>query len=315
MNHGREWPDSARNTRTEFPSGEQLGPARRLTGLAHLVPITGSLVLWAIAIALLPPDVADAAVLALLLATHWLTRPRREDLAVRLLAQGAPISRGQEMVLQPALTRLTEAGLAPPRLYVAPPRGHQMLAEPVGRRSMVLAPRLLARSARGNVDAETLAVVLAHAEARRVVRSGMRHDIALRIVLIPGRTFSSLVRGLARRLRWVPGAGLSGLVAAVVISTAVWRTFTEGVAWIGLIIALMASFGVISHAARAAWRTHVDSAADRLLADRGLGGPLARLLLSEGSRRSLDRVEAVSGAQALPVAPVRRLRIVSGSSV
>lgn len=315
MNNGRNWWASAPITVNQSRSDAEPEPKRLLTWLAHVVPIVGSLILWAIAIALLPPDMAAAAVIALVLGAWWLCGPRNEQVAVRLLAQGAPISRGQEALLQPAIVRLEEAGLAPQRLYVTHSRRHRVPAEPIGRHSTVLAPRLLAGAARGSVDAETLAVVLAHAEARRAARFGMPHDIALRITLVPGQTISSLLRGLARRLRWVPGAGVFWLIASVVITTAVWRTFAEGVWWVGLIIVLTASATLASHSARALWIRQVDAAADRSITDRGLGDPLRFLLLSDGSRRSLDRAESVGGRHDAPAAPIRRLRIVSDSSV
>lgn len=315
MNNGRIWRASAPTTVNESRADAGPAPGRSLTWLAHFAPIVGSLILWAMAIAVLPPDIAGGTLIGVIAAALVLCRPRSERVAVRLLAQGAPISRGQGVLLAPAIALLQEGGLAPPRLYFAQGRRHRVLAEPVGRHSIVLAPRLFAGAARGRVDAETLAVVLAHAQARRVARFGMKHDIALRLALVPGQTISSLWRGVARWLRWAPGASVFWLIAAVVIATAAWRTVVEGVWWIGLVIVLTSSATLVSRSARVMWTRQVDAAADRMVADHGLGGPLGRLLMSDGSRRSLDRAEATGRHQNAPATPIRRLRIVSNSSV
>lgn len=313
MNNGKDRPPSAPRTVTPVRPDPVPAASRRLTWLADVVPISGSLLLWAMGITLLPPDIAAATVIVAVAAARWLCRPGREPLAVRLLAQGRPLSRGEEALLGPALAQLANVGLAPQRLFVAPDQGRQVLAEPVGRCSMVLAQRVLAAAARGSADAETVAVVLAHAEARRAARFGMRHDVARRVALVPGHAIASLVQGLARRLRWVPGAGAFPAIAAVVIATAALQTFSQGQWWIGLIIVMTTSAVAISHTARARCDQHINLAADRMVADRGLRVPLRTLLLSEGSRRSLDRVEGLSSYQGAPVVPIRRLRVVSDS--
>lgn len=270
-----------------------------------------SLLLWAMPIALLPPDAAGATLIGATALALWLCRPERERLAVRLFGHAVPISRGDEMLLQPTLARLKEAGLQLGRLYVAPNRRHQVLAEPFGRGSTVIAQRLLSAVAQGSVDAETLAVVLAHAEGRRAARFGMPHDVARRIALAPGQAAASLVRGVTRRLRWIPAARAFPAIAAVVIATAIWQTLTHAQWWIALLIIITTAAIAISVYATAQWTRHVDSAADRFVAHQGLSVPLGRLLLSEGTRRSLDRAKAVGECQNMPASPIRHLRVVS----
>lgn len=273
--------------------------------------MTGSLLLWAMPIALLPPDAAGATLIGAVALALWLCRPERERFAVRLFGHAVPISGGEEMLLRPALARLEEADLKPGSLYVAPNRSRQVLAEPFGCCSTVLAPRLLTATAQGRVDPETMAVILAHAEGRRAARFGMQHDIARRVVLVPGRAATSLARSLIRRLRWIPAALAFPVIAAVVIAAAIWQTFAQGQWWIGLLVTLTTAAIAISVYVRDQWTRHVDSAADRFVARQGLSVPLGRLLLSEGTRRSLDRAEALCADQDAPASPIRHLYVVS----
>ena len=273
--------------------------------------MAGSLLLWAMPIALLPPDAAGATLIGATALALWLCRPERERLAVRLFGHAVPISCGEEMLLRPTLARLEEARIKPGPLYVAPNRRRQVLAEPFGRCSTVLAQRLLSAVAQGRVDPETLAVILAHAEGRRAARFGMQHDIARRVVLVPGRAATSLVRGFIRRLRWIPAARVFPAIAAVVIATAIWQTFTGGQWWIGLLITITTAATAISYCAGTQWTRHIDGAADLFVAGRGLGVPLGRLLISEGTRQSMDRAEAIGEFQNVPASPIRHLHLVS----
>ena len=273
--------------------------------------MAGSLLLWAMPIALLPPDAAGATLIGATALALWLCRPERERLAVRLFGHAVPISRGEEMLLRPTLARLEEARIKPGPLYIAPNRRRQVLAEPFGRCSTVLAQRLLTAVAQGRVDPETMAVILAHAEGRRAARFGMQHDIARRVVLVPGRAATSLVRGLIRRLRWIPAARAFPAIAAVVIAAAIWQTFARGQWRIGLLVTLTTAGIAISVYARDHWTRHVDSAADRFVARQGLSVSLGRLLISEATRRSLDRAEAIGADQDPPASPMRHLYVVS----
>lgn len=281
---------------------------------ALVPPVVGSLLLWAMAIALLPATAVGVTVPLLFGAVVWLCRDRRERVAVFVLAHAVPASPAELTLLRPSLELARWLVASPAHLYVRRGAAGGRSAEPLGPHALVLDPRIVVALSRGTLESETVAVVLAHAEARRRARGGMRHDVALRLVLLPGCAVARASRRIRRRLGWIPGVAAFRLIAAMVIATAIWRTFAQGVWWLALMMTATSIVVAAGRIAREHWRQRVEAAADHTLVMAGLGDPLVRLLRADGSPRSLRRIGSLTSSldPANPT-PVRHLRLVTTS--
>lgn len=257
------------------------------------VPTLVGLLLWVVVLAILPPTLVGVLLPAIVGVVAWLSRQKREQLAARVLAIASPMSTGQIALLEPTRVLLAASGVELGNLCVSRPSASGVLAEPFGVRTLLVSPRLVDAVARGTLDQETVAVVLAHAHARREASGGMRRDVAIRFIALPHRVLAAVARRVDRRLRWLPRASAFGLIGLVVVATAIERSFAQGTWWMGLTLMGASSIAVLGHVAPERWRRRIDAAADRRLAALGLDGALMGVLRAEGTVRSLDRLAAL----------------------
>lgn len=247
-------------------------------------------------------------VLAAVLAFGQLEAP-----AVQVLDRARRATAGEERLLQPLVGQLRAHGCLVPDLYVARGDLGRAAAEPCGRRSVVVAPRLLRWLHRDQVGHDVAAAIVAQAAAGLRVGPA-RFDLAVRLLTAPGALVVAMFRRIARLFAWAPGVLGLWRIRAVFGLVAVRQCLQEQQATVAATTAALIAASYICPACARTWRRRVEVDADRQVAASGLGEQLAFAVRAADEAGCMDRVRRIriagQKARRQPPAPhsVRRSR-------
>lgn len=220
---------------------------------------------------------------------------RFESQAVHVLGRARRATPGEERWLREVAGWLGGRGFDVPDLYVAKRDVGRAAAEPCGRNSVVLAPRMLGWLHRQQISQAVVATVVAQAAAGLQVGPS-RFDLAVRALTAPGALVVAAFDRIARCFTWVPGVlGLWRIRAAFGI-VAVWQCLQAHEVTFAVTTGLLITVSYSAPACARAWRRRVEVAADQIVATAGLGDQLEFAVRSADEAGSIDRVERIRRA-------------------
>ena len=248
-----------------------------------------------------------------------------EPLAARLFGLAHGPRPSERVLLEPALMVAAKVGLAPTRVLVGVSDARGLPARPIGRGTVIVDPRLLKGLSQRSLSAIEVAAALGHAVASQRVGPA-RFDLAARFLSFPWTVLRSAIGGVMRALSWEPSAEwgwflriLGGVVAVVAL---VGGLQPGGDEVVGAVTAVLVALSYLRPVADRAWRSAVASEAQRVVARRGLGGALARVVAwSDGApadqrlRTAPEAAGRTPEATAWPDARGRSMRACFGADL
>jgi hypothetical protein len=227
---------------------------------------------------------------AAVLACGWL-----EVLAVLGLSHARRPTVGEEQLLQDLAGWLRARGLSAPHLYVARSDVGRAAAEPWGRRSVVVAPRVMHWLHRGLMPQASGAAVVAQAVARLQVGPS-RYDLAVRLLTLPGALILAGFVRIAGWFAWMPGVMALWRIRAILGIVAVWECLQSNQVTIAVTTGSLMTVSYSAPACARAWRRRVEIDADQLVVSAGLADQLEFAVRSADEHGFLDRVQRIRAA-------------------
>ena len=228
-------------------------------------------------------------------ATAVLAFGRLEVLAVLGLGRARRPTVAEEQLLQNLAGWMLARGLSAPDLYVARSDLGRAAAEPCGRRSVVVAPRVLHWLHPGHVPQAVGAAVVAQAAA--ALRVGpSRYDLAVRLLTLPGALILAGFARIAGLFTWVPGVMGLWRMRAILGIVAVWQCLQSSQVTIAVTTGSLMTVSYSAPACARAWRRRVEVDADQLVVSAGLANQLEFFVRSADEPGSLDRVQRIRAA-------------------
>lgn len=251
---------------------------RTLQALAIAPGLAVSTVLTCMIGALLPPWAGLCLFIGGLTLMVLLCAGGLEDLAVRLVYRGRPLSEAEAAALAPAVTLLCQRRLGPPlvTLYVRPHHAG-ITAGAVGRCSILISNGLIQAAELSQLPTDQLAAVLAH----QVGRSQLRHttyDVGLEFWTLPWQLISGTSMAAARAVAWLPLIGLAWKVRPVVATVAVVESVADGRPAAGAVVAVFMALTYLAPQWSRASEQRSRDDADQFVTDHALGEALGRFL-------------------------------------
>lgn len=250
-----------------------------------------SFVLFMVVVALAPPLLAMALVVAVTALLVVLAAGRLEEPAVEMLTGSRAATPGEKQVMATVFDRLSGVGIVDRQVLLV--RRRQRASTPavtvLGRRSLVLTPGLIEALYRGWVSAEEVVALVAQAvAARRAHRP--RAELAALVVTSPWRLVVALFRGVGLAFAWLPFMSLAWALRGVVAVICVAQSLVEGRAAPGLLGGVVIALTYLVPAAGRALHTRTEAMGDQFVVDHGLGGVLARFLTRYGHPTTVGRL-------------------------
>lgn len=273
---------------------------------AFAVPVaTSTVITCVLAPAFLPRPVQATLGWMGLIVLALLVSGRIETTAVRVLYRARGLSPTEQQIVAPARAIAGAHALEPACLLIAR-RPVDDWAVAVGRRTVVISPRLVAAVNAGQVGADAAAAITGRAAG--VCRAGMtRTDPALIFWTIPWHILSTLSNSRGTGGIFAFAWTVRPIVAAAAIYLAVTSDPAQ-YAMGGGVAALLGATYVVPRLIRG-WDAYVADSADRMLAETPLGRVLADHL-RQTLAPSISLTERLSVLDPQPP-PQRGLRLVS----
>lgn len=273
-----------------------MGIGTRMYRLGAIQPgIVLSAALLLVVTAMLPATAGALLLVAYVAAAVVLALGTFETPAVEILGRARRATRAEEQLLQGLGGWLAGRGLEVPNLYVARGDRGRAAAEPCGRHSVVVAPRMLGWLHRQQVPQAVVATVVAQAAAGLRVGPS-RFDLAVRLLTTPGVLVVAAFGRAARWFTWVPGVLALWRIRAIFGIVAVWQCLQAHQVTIAVTTGVLMTVSYSGPACARAWRRRVEAAADRCVAQAGLGDQLEFAVRSADEPGSIDRVERIRRA-------------------
>ena len=285
-----------------------MGIGTRMFRLGAVLPgIVLSVALMSVVSAMLPATIGGLLLVAYVAAAAVLATGALEAPGVEVLGRARRATAGEEQLLQGLAVWLAGRRQQVPDLYVARSDRGRAAAEPVGRHSVVVAPRMLGWLHREQVSEAVVATVVAQAAAGLRVGPS-RFDLAVRLLTAPGAVVVAGFVRVARWFTWLPGVLGLWRIRAVFGIVAVWQCLQAHQVTIAVTTGVLVAVSYTGPACARAWRRRVEAAADRLVARAGLAGQLEFAVRSADEPGSIDRVERIRRAakDATPVGTAAR---------
>lgn len=273
-----------------------MGIGTRMYRLGAVLPgIVLSTALLLVVSAMLPATVGGLLLVGFIAAAVLLALGSFEVAAVEVLGRARRATPGEEQLLQGLAGWLAGRGLEVPTLYVARADRGRAAAEPCGRHSVVVAPRMLGWLHRQQVSQAVVATVVAQAAAG--LRGGpSRFDLAVRLLIAPGALVVAGFVRVARWFTWVPGVLALWRIRAVFGVVAVWQCLQAHQVTIAVTTGVLMTVSYTGPACARALRRRVEAAADQAVTRAGLGDQLEFAVRSADEPGSIDRVERIRRA-------------------
>lgn len=289
-----------------------MGIGTRMFRLGAVLPgIVLSAALTLVVSAALAPTLGGMLLVAYLVAALVLAFGQVEAPAVQVLGRARRATAGQEQLLKSLVAQLRTHRVPVPDLYVARRDLGRAAAEPCGRRSVVVAPRMLAWLHREQVPQDVAAAVVAQAAAG--LRAGpSRFDLSVRLLIAPGALVVTAFQRIARWFTWAPGVLGLWRIRAVFGAVAVWQCLQANQVTIAVTTGVLVAVSYTGPTCARAWRGRVEQAADQAVVAAGLGEQLAFAVRSADEPGCVDRLHRIRtpthGAGGESGAPQRRDR-------
>lgn len=275
-----------------------MGIGTRLFRLGAVLPgIVLSAAMTLVVAAMLPATFGGMLLVAYVAAAGVLAFGRLEPITIRVLGRTRAATAGEAQLLQAVASRLHAHGVAVPVFAVGRRDLGRAAAEPWGRRTVVVAPRLLRWLAREQVAVEVAAAIVAQAAAGLRVGPS-RFDLSVRWLLWPGSLVVAGFLRIAGLFTWVPGMLGLWRLRAVLGVVAVWQTLQDQQVTIAVTTGVLMAVSYTGPACARAWRRRVEAASDQVVASVGLGEELVFAVRSADEAGSVDRVHRVRTAMA-----------------
>jgi hypothetical protein len=262
---------------------------------AVLPGIVLSAALTLVVFAALPPTLGGMLLVAYVVAALVLALGRLEAPAVQVLGRARPATAGEEQLLQALIAHLRTHRVPVPDLYVARSDLGRAAAAPCGRRSVVVAPRMLRWLHREQIPPEVAAAIVAQAAACQRVGPA-RFDLAARLLTAPGALVVAAFQRIARLSMWVPGVLGLWRIRAIFGLVAVWQCLQADQVTIAVTTGVLVALSYTGPGCGRAWRRRVELAADRAVAAAGLGEELAFAVRSADEPGCVDRLHRIRTA-------------------
>ena len=268
----------------------------RMYRLGAVLPgIVLSATLLLVVSAMLPATIGGLLLVGYVAAAVVLATGALEEPAVQVLGHARGTTAGEELLLQGLAEWLAARGQTVPDLYVGRSDRGRPAAEPVGRRSVVIAPRMLGWLHREQVSQAVVATVVAQAAAGLRVGPS-RFDLAVRLLTAPGAMVVAGFLRVARWFTWVPGVLGLWRIRVIFGVVAVWQCLQAHQVTIAVTTGVMIAVSYSAPACARAWRRRSEAAADELVASQGLGEHLEFAVRSADEPGSIDRVDRIRRA-------------------
>lgn len=263
--------------------------ARVSRALALVVPVLMSAVLVLVFGALIPVLGASAAFVALALVAWAARTPVGERVVARLLYGAREATMFQRYTLAPVAHLLLAYGEeGPHRLLLLVIKDRDVTAFACGHRTLLVSTGLLEALARSRIPATEAAAVITHELG--VMRAGLaRNEAPLTVVLVPWRLWLTVMGSLWHAARSVIPGALFRLGPLLTFGGTLWLSYDQDRRYLMASAALVIAFGAFQ--ADAWWLRERSRVGDRYVYQRGLGRPLADLLMrSHSDRQTRERV-------------------------
>lgn len=243
----------------------------RLLKAAVVIPdLTISGVLWLIAVALLPSEVAVGFLAGLLVISMVVASGAAESVVVRVLhAARRPTPFEAMRLYAPLQLVASRSGVADLRVLVS------TLGGPVGgagRRHVILHREVVDALRAGHLTDTEVAALLAHGVGR--LRHGQpRFDLLVTLWTLPWELLRGAVAGAGRCLAWIPLVPFAWQTRFVVGTIAIVLETQAGRWPSPIVIAVFITLSYLMPRARHAWHRHQYGAANRHAAELGLAEP------------------------------------------
>lgn len=260
-----------------------------------------SCVFFMAVLALVPPVLSLPLVVAAAILLVVLASGRLEEWTVALMVGARTTTVGEKQVMARVVDGMGRVGITELELLV---RRRQRALTPavtvLGRRSLVLTPRLVEAVYRGWVTAEEIVALVAQAVAARRARRP-RAELAALAATSPSRAVVTVFRGVGSAFAWLPFVGIAWALRGVLAVICVLQSVVEGRAAVGVLGGAMIALTYLVPAAGRTLQTRTEAIGDQFVVDQGLGGVLARLLTRYGHPTAVERLRSLQ--QAPPPAP------------
>lgn len=270
-----------------------MGIGTRMFRLGAVLPgIVLSAALMSVVSAMLPATLGGLLLVAYVAAAVVLATGALEAPGVEVLGRARRATPGEEQLLQSLAVWLVGHGQRVPDLYVARSDRGRAAAEPAGRHSVVVAPRMLGWLHRQQVSEAVVATVVAQAAAGLRVGPS-RFDLAVRLLTAPGMLVVAGFVRVARWFTWVPGVLGLWRIRAIFGIVAVWQCLQAHQLTVAVTTGVLVAVSYTGPACARTWRRRVEAGADELVARAGLAGHLEFAVRSADEPGSIDRVERI----------------------
>lgn len=270
-----------------------MGIGTRMFRLGAVLPgIVLSAALMSVVSAMLPATLGGLLLVAYVAAAAVLATGALEAPGVEVLGRARRATAGEEQLLQGLAVWLVGRRQQVPDLYVARSDRGRAAAEPVGRHSVVVAPRMLGWLHRQQVSEAVVATVVAQAAAGLRVGPS-RFDLAVRLLTAPGTLVVAGFVRVARWFTWVPGVLGLWRIRAVFGIVAVWQCLHAHQVTVAVTTGVLVAVSYTGPVCARAWRRRVEAQADELVSQAGLAGQLEFAVRSADEPGSIDRVERI----------------------
>lgn len=239
-----------------------------------------------------PPDVAVGFLTVLLLVSLVVTSGRAEGVVVRSLqAAHRPTSLEARHLAGPLRLVVNRSGRGDLRILVG---GGGESVSAAGRHHVILHRGVVDALIAGRISGAEAAALIAHGVGR--LRLGQpRLDLVVTLWTLPWDFLRGLVAGVGNHLAWVPLGRLAWQTRFVVGTIAVVLETQAGRWPSPIVIAGFIGLSYLMPRARLAWTRYATEAGDRLAAEVGLAGPLARLVSRvHGDRPVAERLDMLA---------------------
>lgn len=276
--------------------------------------VLASVLLWVVALALLPPIMGLLAFVTGAVIVGLLAVGVGERAAVRLLLAARRATPGEEEALALLVARLALLNIARGREVLV--RGGVSRRTPparlVGDGVVVVTPWLVESPGRGWLSLDAAVALVVHADGRRSAERP-RAEVAMLVLALPPRAVVALGASVARGLDWVPFLRFAGSMRGVVGAVAVVQQIVGGRPLLGIFVGVIVALTYLVPAAARAKAARVEAVADDVVVRHGLGPAYAEMMERYGLP-VVDRMQRLRECgpteSQLPARP--RLQLVRG---
>ena len=259
----------------------------RLTAVAPVV--LGSTLLTLMVLALLPALVGSTGFVVGVVVLAVLSAGLLEAPLIQTLTGARELTESETAALLPVLARLAATKILVGDLHLHAVPGSSQPAAVRGRRSLLVSTWLVEAAHGGQLSRDEAAALIAHAIGRHTARPH-RFELVLWVWSAPCCGVIAVAGWVGAVAGWFPLVRPAWRLRCIVATVCVVQQASEGRTVYGLIAGSFIAFTYLVPAAKYAVERRIESAADTLVVDHGLGPALTGVLQRAGERIPTDRL-------------------------